>query len=333
MELLPTTQQRMESANAIAFLQNLNIMEDQVRLILQSIPGCEDEMLLQLFQYTQQVERWAFVIRGAAACEIQARVTNLSNSGAKDASGSGVLAQIERLGQQFGISQRTILRDAQIYRTLILPRLSRGEDVVGEDVYLTRGHYEEALGADDPESALSLARDKMAGGLSYSTSQMRAEVHRTVEAEKRETLERTHSPQVIETPTSAIIDSFLEETPKPEDHSAEAVPESVHRCVSLYIPVPIYTVLSEAASLVNKDIDQYILSLLEYTMQQGVSGGEGVITPLIAGASVGELVQDERFRDIASKNTLDETAKYCTASLSTVRRAWREVRRGGSSGH
>lgn len=149
--------------------QASNVLEEWANAVIARVPLMNDEELIQTAQNAGQLEKRAFIIRGACASEIRQRVEKLAGGrGNKDIKGKGVIAQLSELGTELQLDVNTLRRDADIYETFFK---SSADDANP----LSREYYVTALSSSDPQEAIELAKTKMDVG-TYNVKQFREDV-------------------------------------------------------------------------------------------------------------------------------------------------------------
>ena len=117
-----------------------------------------DEQLLTTAAYASEIERYAFLLRGACASELRKRVgARLAGGrGKRDEAGVGIQSKMECLATGVSVDVTTLRTNTRIYETFFAGR-------PGEETALARAHslpreyYVIALAAPDPRAAVELA--------------------------------------------------------------------------------------------------------------------------------------------------------------------------------
>lgn len=301
------TQEQNEALAQVSapVFDTLNQFEGYIPTVLKMIPSLPDVALEQIVAYSDKMERCAFLLRGAAAREIANRIAVklTGGRGHKDTEGKGVKKHLAALAAQVGVSPRTIERDVQIVDQFFTDETGALTDVAG-DTPLPRSFYEEALSADDPHSAIELAQSKRDNNPNYSRDQLRSDI----QAQKNAVTQQQSPPD-------------LEDVHWLKVGITQEARGTLNKLCDL-------TQL-EPRDVVSAALIHYYKWKTQPQTQTYTNGKAQKETERIPGKTVKELIANETFCLLAQNTKMEVLAAMCEASQTTVRDAWRKVRRGG----
>ena len=151
----------------------MNQIENLVsKVVTDIIPASSDDQLEQIIIYANGMERGAFIVRGAAIAEIQARIGKRLKGGRghKDDLQRGVSAELNKVASRIGMAYSTLQEDSRIFR-ILGPDILEDADPLDRRVYIQVSIFKEK---EDRDKALALARSKREDP-TYNTRQFEAD--------------------------------------------------------------------------------------------------------------------------------------------------------------
>lgn len=160
-----STEAPVPRVDAGTFFNVFNRIEEMEESAIALIPSLSVEQLMEGIARAQALGESAWRIRAAYAEELAQRQMALRGGrGQKAAPGQGVTQALARVASEAHVEVRTIQRDRQILKTF-------GETGAINDRRLGRGFFEIALGAPDPQAAITFAQQQLDEDESYNTKQ------------------------------------------------------------------------------------------------------------------------------------------------------------------